>query len=65
MGPLTIALIVLGAAIVAGVSFALGIVYRKRVSEREIKSAETEATRIINEAIRSGESRKKGNASGN
>jgi len=59
MGPLQIALIVLGAAAVAGVSFGMGIVYRKRVSEREISSAEAEATRIINEAIRSGESRKK------
>jgi len=59
MGPLQIALIVLGAAAVAGISFGLGIGYRKRVSEREISSAEAEATRIINEAIRSGESRKK------
>ena len=59
MGPLEIVLIVLGAAAVAGVSFGLGIAYRKRVSEREISSAEAEATRIINEAIRSGESRKK------
>ena len=41
------------------IGFAIGIAYRKRVSEREIGSAETEATRIINEAIRSGESRKK------
>ena len=59
MGPLGIALIVLGAVAVAGISFGMGIVYRKRVSEREISSAEAEATRIINEAIRSGESRKK------
>ena len=59
MGPLEIVLIVLGAAAVAGISFGLGIAYRKRVSEREISSAEAEATRIINEAIRSGESRKK------
>ncbi|MBQ8358314.1 MAG: ribonuclease Y [Oscillospiraceae bacterium] len=59
MGPLEIVLIVLGAVAVAAVSFFLGIAYRKRVSEREIGSAEAEATRIINEAIRSGESRKK------
>jgi len=43
----------------AAVAFAAGIGYRKRVGEREIGSAEQEATRIINEAIRSGESRKK------
>ena len=59
MGPLEIVLIVLGAVVVAAVSFALGIAYRKRVGEREIGSAEQEATRIINEAIRGGESRKK------
>ena len=37
----------------------LGIGYRKKVAEREIGSAEAEATRLINEAIRSGENRKK------
>ena len=54
---------ILWIAISAIVGIALGLpfgmAYRKRVSEREIGSAETEATRIINEAIRSGESRKK------
>ena len=59
MDPIVIILIILGAAVLALVSFFAGIVYRKRVSEREIGSAEQEATRIINEAIRSGESRKK------
>ena len=37
----------------------IGISYRKKVAEKEIGSAELEATRLINEAIRSGESRKK------
>ena len=41
------------------VGFAVGIAYRKKVAEREIGSAELEATRLINEAIRSGENRKK------
>ena len=60
MGTLEITLIALGAALVAAIiAFVLGIAYRKRVGEREIGSAEQEATRIINEAIRSGESRKK------
>ena len=59
MGPLEIVLIVVGALVLAAVMFAVGMVYRKRVGEREIGSAEAEATRIINEAIRSGESRKK------
>ena len=52
-------LIVVGYVLVAAVFFAVGVAYRKKVGEREIGSAETEATRIINEAIRSGESRKK------
>ena len=59
MGPLEILLIALAAVVGIALGFGLGIAYRKRVSEREIGSAETEATRIINEAIRSGESRKK------
>ena len=59
MDPIYIVLIVLGAAVLALVSFFAGITYRKRVGEREIGSAEQEATRLINEAIRSGESRKK------
>ena len=59
MGPLQIILIALAAVVFGVIGFASGIAYRKRVSEREIGSAETEATRIINEAIRSGESRKK------
>ena len=59
MGPLEILLIVLGAAAVAGISFGLGIVFRKRVSERAIKSAEAEANRILQKAITEGESRRK------
>ena len=59
MGPFEIVLIVLGAIVLIAISFACGIMYRKRVSEREIGSAEAEATRIINEALRSAESRKK------
>ena len=52
-------LIVLGALIVAVVFFLAGIAYRKKVAEREIGSAETEATRIINEAIKGGENKKR------
>ena len=45
------------AAAVAG--FIAGIAYRKNAAEREIGSAEDEAKRIINEAIKSAESKKK------
>ncbi len=59
MEPLQIVLIVLGAVVLLALSFAGGITYRKHVGEREIGSAEQEATRLINEAIHSGENRKK------
>ena len=41
------------------VFFLIGISYRKKVAEREIGNAETEARRIINEAIKSGENKKR------
>ncbi|NCB63442.1 MAG: DUF3552 domain-containing protein [Clostridia bacterium] len=41
------------------VGFAAGIQYRKKVSEKEISSAEEEAKRIINEAIKGAESKKR------
>ncbi|MBQ3497368.1 MAG: ribonuclease Y, partial [Oscillospiraceae bacterium] len=41
------------------VGFLGGIQYRKKVSEKEISSAEEEARRIINEAIKSSESKKR------
>ena len=56
---LAIVLIVLALAVGIGVGIGIGIAVRKKVAEREIGSAEAEATRLINEAIRSGESRKK------
>ena len=52
-------LIVLGFLATAVIFFLVGVTYRKKVAEAEIGSAEMEATRLINEAIRSGESRKK------
>ena len=51
--------IVAAGAVGVGLGFAFGVGYRKKFAEREIGSAEQEATRLINEAIRSGESRKK------
>ena len=48
-------LLVAGLLIVAFIFFLIGMLYRKKVAEREIGSAETEATRIINEAIKGGQ----------
>ena len=56
---LAIILIVVGVVVGIAAGFGIGIAYRKKVAEREIGSAEAEATRLINEAIRSGENRKK------
>lgn len=39
--------------------FFIGVLFRKKTAEREIKSAEDEATRIINEAIKGGENKKR------
>ena len=48
------------AAVIAFVvGFPIGIQYRKKVAEKEIISAEDEAKRIINEAIKSSESKKR------
>ncbi|MBQ3275719.1 MAG: ribonuclease Y [Oscillospiraceae bacterium] len=41
------------------IGFALGILYRKKVSEREIASAEDEAKRIVNEGIKNAENKKR------
>ncbi|MBR6740559.1 MAG: ribonuclease Y [Clostridia bacterium] len=53
-------LIAVGAVVIVGiVMFAVGITYRKRVGEKEIGSAEEEARRLINEAIKTAESKKR------
>ena len=57
MNPVIAAII--GLVIGGVVCFPLGIRYRKNVSEKEISSAEEEGKRIINEAIKSAESKKR------
>ena len=58
MLPYVIAALI-GLAAGGAVCFPLGIRYRKQVSEKEISSAEEEGTRIINEAIKSAEAKKR------
>ncbi len=55
----TILAVLIGAVVGGVICFPLGIRYRKNVSEREISSAEEEGTRIVNEAIKSAESKKR------
>ncbi len=56
--PWTIGIIVV-LVLVFVIAFVLGILYRKRVSEREIQSAEDEAKRIINESIKTAENKQR------
>ncbi len=56
---LYIVLPIVGFIIGAIIFFILGVNYRKKVAEKEIGSAEQEATRLINEAIKSGENKKR------
>jgi len=51
--------ILIAVVVTAVICFPLGISYRKKVSEKEISSAEEEARRIINEAIKSSENKKR------
>ena len=51
--------VLVGIAIGGAACFPLGIRYRKNVSEKEISSAEEEGKRIVNEAIKSAESKKR------
>lgn len=56
---LAIILIVLAAAIAGVVAFLAGVSHRKKIAETEIGSAEQEAKKIINEAIKTAEAKKK------
>ena len=41
------------------IGFVLGVIYRKKVAEAQIAGAEEEAKRIINDALKSAESKKR------
>ncbi len=56
---LCIVIAVLAAAIAGAVAFMLGIAYRKSQAESAIGSAEQEAKRIVGEAVKTAEARKK------
>ena len=60
MGTLTWVLIVCGTAIAVGAAaFFAGIAYRKKIGEKLIISAEVEAKRIVSDAEKAAESKKK------
>ncbi len=57
MMPVWLAVILI--VVLSAAGFVAGTVYRKKVAEREIVSAEEEARRIVNEAIKSAENKKR------
>ncbi|MCL2045396.1 MAG: ribonuclease Y [Oscillospiraceae bacterium] len=59
MTPIQYIIVIASLIAAAVVFFILGITYRKRVSEREIQSAEESAKRIINDSIKAAESKKR------
>ena len=56
---LSLILCIAGFVVGGIIFFFVGATYRKKVAEKEIGSAEEEARRIINEAIKGGESKKR------
>ena len=56
---LAILLLVVVAVVCGAVGFFMGISHRKKVAEGEIGSAEQEAKRIVSEALKTAEAKKK------
>ncbi len=56
---LTFLIIAVVFVIIAIIAFVLGITFRKKVAEKTINSAENEAKRIVNESIKTAESKKR------
>ncbi len=59
LSPIAWLIIVAVCAVFAIVAFILGMGFRKKVAEKSIKSAEEEAKRIVNDAIKAAESKKR------
>ena len=63
MDPMVIAIAAVSAVVLAAlsgfISFRAGISYRKKIAEAEIGSAETEAKRIVDEAVKTAENKKR------
>ena len=59
MEPITIILAVVSAVVFGVLGFVFGNLYRKKVAEAKIGSANEEALRIVNQAVQSAESKKK------
>ena len=63
MPPVVAVVIAVVAVLVGvGIGFFIGVTYRKKVAEQKIGSAEAEAMKIINDAIKSAEQKRKESA---
>ena len=56
---LCIVLIVVVTAVAAVIAFSMGVAHRKKIAEAVIGSAEEESRRIVNDAIKTSEAKKK------
>ena len=59
MGPIEIAVCAGASVLTLLVGFFCGVVYRKRIAEKKIGTAEGQAARIVEEARKTGEQKKK------
>ena len=59
MSPVTLLIIAGCFVVIAVIAFILGITFRKKVAEKTISTAENEAKRIVNDSIKTAESKKR------
>ncbi len=59
MSLITLLIVVVCCVLIAIIAFVLGITFRKKVAEKTISSAEDEAKRIVNDSIKTAESKKR------
>ncbi len=56
---ITVIVAIVAAVLSGGAFFVVGTEYRKKIAEAKIGSAETEAKRIVNDAIKTAEQKRK------
>ena len=59
MSPIILLIVVVVAAVAAGAGYFIGYNNRKKTAEAQIGSAEAEATRLVNEAIKTADQKRK------
>ena len=64
MSPIILLIVVVVAAVAAGAGYFIGYNNRKKTAEAQIGSAEAEATRLVNEAIKTADQKTKRSCSG-